>query len=143
MQVMTYRGAGGLCSKEAVRRPADLWAPGGGHRMAVLGRIGGWLNQRPYVLVLLTYFMWALNIIAGRLAAGHVPPLALTMGRWVLAVAILLPFAWPYLKRDWPVIRANLPIVFALGFAGTTGYALAAYWGLQYTEAINGLLIQC
>ena len=111
--------------------------------MAVFGRIGGWLNQRPYVLVLLTYFMWALNVIAGRLAAGHVPPLSLTMGRWVLAVLVLLPFAWPHLKRDWPAIRAHLPILFVLGFTGTTGYAFAAYWGLQYTEAINGLLIQC
>jgi drug/metabolite transporter (DMT)-like permease len=111
--------------------------------MAVLARLGGWLNQQPYVLVCLTYFMWALNVVAGRIAAGHVSPVALSVARWVLATLILLPFAWPHLKRDWPVIRAHLPIVFFLGFTGTTGYAIAAYWGLQYTEAINGLLIQC
>jgi drug/metabolite transporter (DMT)-like permease len=111
--------------------------------MAVLARLGGWLNQRPYVLVCLTYFMWALNVVVGRIAAGHVSPVALSVARWVLATLILLPFAWPHLKRDWPVIRAHLPIVFFLGFTGTTGYAIAAYWGLQYTEAINGLLIQC
>jgi drug/metabolite transporter (DMT)-like permease len=87
--------------------------------------------------------MWALNVVVGRIAAGHVSPVALSVARWVLATLILLPFAWPHLKRDWPVIRAHLPIVFFLGFTGTTGYAIAAYWGLQYTEAINGLLIQC
>jgi drug/metabolite transporter (DMT)-like permease len=30
-----------------------------------------------------------------------------------------------------------------LGLTGTTGYAIPSYWGLQYTLAINGLLIQC
>jgi drug/metabolite transporter (DMT)-like permease len=111
--------------------------------MAILGRIGGWLYQQPYLLVCLTYLMWALNVVVGRTAAGHVPPVTLTMGRWVPAILILLPFAWPHLKRDWPVIRANLPILFILGFTGTTGYAVACYAGLQYTEALNGLLIQC
>lgn len=111
--------------------------------MAVLARLGGWLDQRPYLLVCLTYFMWALNVVVGRIAAGHFSPVALSVARWLLATLILLPFAWPHLKRDWPVIRANLPIILFLGFTGTTGYAIAAYWGLQYTEAINGLLIQC
>jgi drug/metabolite transporter (DMT)-like permease len=111
--------------------------------MAILGRIGGWLYQRPYLLALLTYFMWALNVIVGRIAAGHVPPLSLTMGRWIPATLILLPFAWPHLKRDWPAIRARLPLVFVLGFSGTTGYAVFAYLGLEHTQAINGLLIQC
>jgi drug/metabolite transporter (DMT)-like permease len=111
--------------------------------MAVFGRIGGWLYQRPYILVLLTYFMWAANVLVGRISAGHIGPMALTVGRWVPAILILLPFAWPHLKRDWPAIRAQLPLMFILGFTGTTGYAFAAYWGLQYTEVINGLLIQC
>lgn len=111
--------------------------------MAFLGRLGAWLYQQPYTLVLLTYFTWALNVVIGRTAAGHVPPVALSMARWVLATLVLLPFAWPHLKRDWPTLRRHLPILFVLGFTGTTGYAMAAYVALQYTEAINGLLIQC
>ena len=111
--------------------------------MAILGRLGGWLYQQPYLLVLLTYFTWALNVVIGRTAAGHVPPMTLSTARWVLATLVLLPFAWPHLKRDWPALRQHLPILFVLGFTGTTGYAMAAYVALQYTEAINGLLIQC
>ena len=111
--------------------------------MAVLGRMGSWLSQRPYLLICLTYLMWSLNIVLGRHAAGHVPPVTLTTWRWLLATLILLPFAWPYITRDWPIIRGHLPILTILGVAGTTGYALFSYWGLQYTQAINGLLIQC
>jgi drug/metabolite transporter (DMT)-like permease len=110
---------------------------------SLLGRFGGWLNQQAYLLVCLTYLMWSLNIVLGRSAAGHIPPLTLSVWRWGLAALIMLPFAWPYLRRDWPVIRKHLPVVCFLGVTGTTGYAAASYWGLQYTEAINGLLIQC
>lgn len=110
---------------------------------ATLRRLGGLLYDRPYLLVSLTYLMWAINIVLGRHAAGHIPPVTLSVWRWGLAGLILLPVAWPYLKHDWPVIRANLPLIAFLSLAGTTGYAVPSYWGLQYTQAINGLLIQC
>ena len=110
---------------------------------AFFGRIGGWLYQQPYLLVALTYLFWALNIVLGRHAMASMPPVALAFWRWAIAALILLPFTWPYLKRDWPMIRANIGMLSILGVTGTTGYAVAAYWGLQYTQAINGLLIQC
>ncbi|RKE74389.1 DMT family transporter [Pseudorhodoplanes sinuspersici] len=110
---------------------------------AYFGRIGGWLYHQAYLLVALTYLFWALNIVIGRHAMASMPPVALSFWRWALAALILLPFTLSYLKRDWPVIRANLGMLCILGLTGTTGYAVASYWGLQYTQAINGLLIQC
>jgi drug/metabolite transporter (DMT)-like permease len=110
---------------------------------SVLGRFGGWLNQQAYLLVGLTYLMWSFNIVLGRHVAGEVPPVTLSVLRWGIGALILLPFAWPYLKRDWLAIRSHLPILCLLGLTGTTGYAIPSYWGLQYTLAINGLLIQC
>jgi drug/metabolite transporter (DMT)-like permease len=107
------------------------------------GRFGGWLNQQAYLLVCLTYLMWSLNIVLGRHIAGSIPPVTLSALRWGLGALILLPFAWPYLKRDWPAIKKHIPILCLLGLTGTTGYAIPSYWGLQYTLAINGLLIQC
>ena len=70
---------------------------------SMLSRFGGWLYQQPYLLVCITYMTWALNIVLGRYVAGHFPPVALSFLRWGIAFLILLPFAWPYLKRDWPV----------------------------------------
>ena len=110
---------------------------------AFFGWIGGWLYHQAYLLVALTYLFWALNIVLGRHAMASMPPVALAFWRWALAALILLPFTWSYLKRDWPVIRANMGMICILGLTGTTGYSVASYWGLQYTQAINGLLIQC
>jgi drug/metabolite transporter (DMT)-like permease len=109
---------------------------------SMLGRFGGWLYQQPYLLVCITYMTWALNIVLGRYVAGHFPPVALSFFRWGIAFLILLPFAWPYLKRDWPVIRRHMPLLTVLALTGTSAYNTMAYWGLQYTQAINALLTQ-
>lgn len=101
-----------------------------------------WLFNRPYLLLSLTSFFWALNIVLGRYVAGHVPPVALSFVRWIGAFLIVLPFAWPYLKSDWPGIRARLPLMILLSFTGITTYNTLAYYGLQYTQALNVLLIQ-
>lgn len=110
---------------------------------SLFGRFGGWLNQQAYPLVCLTYLMWSLSIVFGRYIADGMPPVTLSVLRWGIASLVLLPFAWPYLKRDWPVIRSHIPILCLLGVTGTTGYAIPSFWGLHYTLAINGLLIQC
>jgi drug/metabolite transporter (DMT)-like permease len=101
-----------------------------------------WLNNQPYLLLSLTSLFWAGNIVLGRYAAGHVPPMTLSCVRWVGAFVMLLPFAWPHLRTDWPALRARLPLMVGLS---ATGFALnnaLAYWALQYTQALNALLIQ-
>jgi drug/metabolite transporter (DMT)-like permease len=100
------------------------------------------LYDRPYFLLSLTSLFWATNIVLGRFIAGTVPPIALTEIRWLGAAAILIPFAMRRLRRDWPTIRANLPVMLILSFAGITVYNALAYTGLQFTEAINGSLMQ-
>lgn len=110
---------------------------------AFFGRFGGWLHRQAYVLACLTYLMWSLNIVLGRHIASTMPPVTLSALRWGIGSLILLPFAWSHLKRDWPAIRSHIPILCVLGITGTTGYAVPSYWGLQYTLAINGLIIQC
>jgi drug/metabolite transporter (DMT)-like permease len=62
--------------------------------------------------------------------------------RWIGACLMLLPFAWPHLMRDWPALRRRLALMIALS---ATGFALnnaLSYWGLQFTQALNALLIQ-
>jgi drug/metabolite transporter (DMT)-like permease len=101
-----------------------------------------WLNNQPYLLLSLTSLFWAGNIVLARYVAGHVPPMTLSCVRWVGVFFILLPFAWPHLKADWPVLRGRLPLMVTLS---ATGFALnnaLSYWALQYTEALNALMIQ-
>jgi drug/metabolite transporter (DMT)-like permease len=102
----------------------------------------GWLNNQPYLLLSLTSLFWAGNIVLARHVGDHVPPITLTTIRWFGVFLILLPFAWQHLKRDWPVLRAHLPMLLFLSAIGFAYNNAISYWALQYTQALNALLIQ-
>jgi drug/metabolite transporter (DMT)-like permease len=59
--------------------------------------------------------------VLGRHVAGHVPPMTLSCVRWIGAFFMLLPFARRHLARDWPVLRARLPLMIGLS---ATGFAI-------------------
>jgi len=105
-------------------------------------RVGVWLIDQPYLLLSLTSLFWAGNTVLGRFIAGHVPPITLSFIRWSGAFLILLPFAARHLARDWPTIRNHAGRMVLLAFTGFSVYNTLAYYGLQYTTAINGLLLQ-
>lgn len=102
----------------------------------------GWLNNQPYLLLSLSSLFWAGNIVLARHVGAHVPPLTLTTIRWFGVFLILLPFAWPHLKRDWAALCARLPLMLLLSLVGFAFNNAISYWALQYTEALNALLIQ-
>jgi drug/metabolite transporter (DMT)-like permease len=99
------------------------------------------LRVSPYLLLTLANLFWAGNWIVGRGMRDDVPPIALSFWRWVIALACLLPLAWPYLRRDRAVLAAGWRWLALLGVLGTCLYNALTYLGLQQTEAINGLLL--
>jgi drug/metabolite transporter (DMT)-like permease len=111
-------------------------------REAGANRAGGRLFDQPYLLLALTSLFWAGNTVLGRFIVGHVPPITLAFIRWSGACAILLPFAARHILRDWPTIRKHAGVMTLLAFTGFSVYNTLAYYGLQYTSAINGLLLQ-
>jgi drug/metabolite transporter (DMT)-like permease len=94
-----------------------------------------------YVLLVLTTLFWAGNSVVARGAVGLVPPFALAWLRWTMAAAIVMPFAWPYIRRDMPVISRHWPILSLLAALGTGSFVSLYYYGLSKTTAINGLII--
>jgi drug/metabolite transporter (DMT)-like permease len=111
-------------------------------REAGASHSGSWLFEQPYLLLALTSLFWAGNTVLGRFIVGHVPPITLAFIRWGGAFVILLPFAARHLVRDWPMIRKHAGVMTLLAFTGFSVYNTLAYYGLQYTTAINGLLLQ-
>jgi drug/metabolite transporter (DMT)-like permease len=101
-----------------------------------------WLANQPYILLSVTALCWAGNAIVGRLAAGHIPPVTLAFLRWFFAFLLLLPFAWKHLVRDWPSIRKALPLMIVISVTGIGVFNTLQYWALEYTQALNTLLLQ-
>src|SRR5665213_2009808 len=106
------------------------------------GSSGGWFANQPYLLLSITSLCWAGNAIVGRLAAGHIPPITLSFLRWSLAFLILLPFAWKHLVRDWSAIRGRLGIMMIISVTGIGAFNTLQYCALEYTQALNTLLLQ-
>jgi len=98
-------------------------------------------HASPYLLLSLTSFFWSLNWVIGRAIVGHVSPLALSCIRWIVAVAVMMPFAWPEIRAHWPAVRRNWRVIVWLGFWGTGLHNAFAYVGLQYTTATNGVIL--
>ena len=99
------------------------------------------MNQ-PYLLLCLTSLFWAGNVVIGRFAAGQIPPMALSFIRWTGAFLFVLPFAWGRLVEDWPVIRQHWAMMILLSLVGVATFNTLGYWSLQYTQALNALLLQ-
>jgi len=103
------------------------------------------LNQlfnRPILLLVLTALFWGGNMVAGKMAVGEIAPTNLVAGRFFLGFLVILPFALPHFKKDWPAIKQKLPFLIFAGGVGFAGFNLFLYLGAQYTTAVNGAIEQ-
>lgn len=81
-------------------------------------------------------------MVAGKLAVGEITPGNLVAARFLLGFLVILPFAVPHFKKDWPTISQNLPFLVFSGGIGFAGFNLFLYLGAQYTTAVNGAIEQ-
>lgn len=98
--------------------------------------------MRAYLLLTLTTFFWGANAIAGKLAVGHISPMLLTSVRWGMALAILLCFALPQVKRDRAGIARHWLMLTLLGAFGFAAFNITLYSALEFTSAINVVIEQ-
>ena len=99
------------------------------------------MRFKAWLVLLATLLLWSGNWIVARAVRNDITPGIATLGRLVIVLAILLPFAWNGLRgkltgfssRDWKILAA-------LGFTGG-GLHLGLQWlGLHYTTATSGIL---
>ncbi|MBL8444601.1 MAG: DMT family transporter [Zoogloeaceae bacterium] len=95
----------------------------------------------PYVLLSLTALFWSGNMVVGRGITDSVPPITLAFWRWTLALVLILPFALPHLRAQWPALKAAWRPVVILGILSVGGYNTFAYIALQYTTATNATML--
>lgn len=84
---------------------------------------------------------WGSSWVVARWLHDQMPPVAMSFWRWMIATALIAPFAWPYLKRDAARLRSNWKLLCFLGLVGTTGFSTLGYWGVNYTTATNASLL--
>lgn len=96
----------------------------------------------PYLLLILATLFWAGNFVLSKAISTEILPVTLAFGRWVLAFGVVLPFAYPHLKKDRVVLLNHWKVLLPISLLGITCFNTFIYVGLQYTSAINSLLLQ-
>src|SRR5690606_409055 len=92
------------------------------------------------LLLVIPPLMWAGNAVVGRLVNDLVPPLTLNFIRWLMALIILLPFAWSG-RRHLPVLWRNWKTLIWLGLLGIGMYNALQYLALQSSSPLNVTLV--
>lgn len=98
------------------------------------------LTPRTAALLLVPPLLWAGNATVGRLIHELISPMTLNFLRWVLAFVLLLPLAYPVLKRHspvWPLWKRYA----LLGFLGVGCYNSLQYLALKTSTPINVTLV--
>lgn len=91
----------------------------------------------PYLLLALAGLFWSGNHIAGRAAAGHLPPVSMAGIRWLIGAALMYPFVHRYLRHDIPVLVREWKVVLPMIIGGGVMFSAIQYWALNYTIALN------
>ena len=100
------------------------------------------LWSTPAVLLCIATLCWSGNFVLGRAMHEHVPPIGLAFWRWTGALLLVIGFAAPHLRRDWPALRAESLRLVMLAFLGVATFNSLVYVGLNTTTATNAVLLQ-
>jgi drug/metabolite transporter (DMT)-like permease len=94
-----------------------------------------------WLVLLATLLLWSGNWIVARAVRDEISPGLATVGRLIVVLAILLPFAWPGLRRKLPLLgRRDWLVLAALGLTGGGPHLGLQWLGLHYTTAASGIL---
>lgn len=89
------------------------------------------------LLMWVTPAMWSTNYLIARAADGVVAPHALALGRWILALLLMLPFVWQDLAENPRRWLAEWRQLLVLGGLGMWICGAFVYLGGQSTSALN------
>jgi len=99
-------------------------------------------NRSAWLLLLvLPPLFWAGNALTGRAVANHVAPIELSFWRWVLALALLLPFTARDVLAHRRLFLERWRVVVLMGLFSVAAYNTLLYMAVQTTTAINATLV--
>lgn len=85
--------------------------------------------------------MWATNFVFSQAVIADIGAIQLTGARWTIALVALIPLALLLEKRNWTVIRREIPLHLVQSLLGYVGYTLLLYSALQSTSPVTAAVL--
>jgi drug/metabolite transporter (DMT)-like permease len=95
------------------------------------------IAQSGYLMALLATIVWSGNFIVARGLNEVYTPISISFFRWLIATAVVFPFALPYLKRDYKLLLTQWRLMVGLSFLGVTLFNTLIYLAAHFTSALN------
>jgi drug/metabolite transporter (DMT)-like permease len=99
--------------------------------------------KSPVLGLTLAVLFWSGNFIVGRALREDISPLTLNLWRWIIALAILLPFTLRTLIQHRHQLARLWLLLLSLAFTGIACFQTFVYLALITTTAVNALLLLC
>jgi drug/metabolite transporter (DMT)-like permease len=90
-----------------------------------------------YLAALVATILWAGNFVLARGIAQDIPPVQLNFWRWLVALVLTIPLAWPKFRADWPTVRKHWRYLTIMALIGVGGVNTLIYKAGQTTLSLN------
>jgi drug/metabolite transporter (DMT)-like permease len=94
-----------------------------------------------YLMLTTTMLLWSGNLVMGRGLRDLLSPVSLSFWRWSVTALLIVPFAWPHLRRQWPIMLRHWRILLLLSMLMVSVGNTLVYLALEQTTAINVALV--
>jgi drug/metabolite transporter (DMT)-like permease len=99
------------------------------------------MRLRTWLVLIATLLLWSGNWIVARAVRDEISPGPATVGRLMVVLAILVPFAWRGLAAKLSALgRRGWLVIAGLGITGGGPHLGLQWLGLHYTTAASGIL---
>jgi drug/metabolite transporter (DMT)-like permease len=95
----------------------------------------------PVLLLFCAVLFWSGHNVVAKGMIPYVPPLSFTFVRWLLALLIILPFSWSFIRNDWAIAKKYWKRLLLIAVTGISAFNTFLYIALQTTSAVNVGLI--
>ncbi|MTD28726.1 DMT family transporter [Erwinia sorbitola] len=89
-----------------------------------------------FLFPLLAVLIWSVNAVVSKMSATAIDPAAISFYRWVIALAVLTPFALPGVWRHRQQIKQSWWKLLVLGLLGMVLYQSLAYYAAHSVSAL-------
>ena len=108
-----------------------------GRPLRAIGRIAA----SPTLLLVYAVVFWSGNAIVGRAFNDAIPPIALSFWRWVIGLAVILPFTGRAVWRIRGLVVRHWRLLTLYALLGVAGCNVLTYTALHDTTALNSSLM--
>lgn len=99
------------------------------------------MTASPYLFLVLSAVFFSTNIVIGRAVHADVPPVALSIWRWIVASLIFLPFGFGPVRRQWRLVISRWKPFLGMAVCGILFGNTLLYVALQTTTALNAGIV--